>query len=354
MNGALLEHTLPYACARKRARADANAKMNEQTQTEIVMKRAQLKNLLRLAALLALGAAGPAAANSGLRTQFGEVVVRNLKIGQTYSLQKMLNLPYRVVNTGDQQVELKVDLIQLATGDLKDGYEPLPDLSWVRLSTQDFTVDPSQEVASDVIVSIPDDPKYMGRRYEADIWAHTIDRTTIVAVGMMSKLLIAVSSQRATQDELKYKPSERQLANLDFTLFPAIGKASDVPVGRVVDLTKDYKASIKIVNPNDQAMRFKIVSEPNWETLLTRPRDFEDAWDPKWLTPAEDVVEVPGNSIKDVALSLHLPQGDSYYGRHFFFPVSVTPLGQDIPTKVFYKLLVGIQDKPAAPGAPKK
>ena len=305
------------------------------------------------AALLAVSTAGPAAA-SGLRTQFGEVVVRNLKIGQTYSLKKMLNLPYRVVNTGDQPVDLKLDVVRLSTASLKAGYQPLPDLSWVTLSTRAFTVNPNEEVATDVIVSIPDDEKYMGHRYEADIWARTSDHSSIVAVGMMSKLLIAVSSKRATAEELKYKPSEHQLANLDFTLFPAIGKVPDFPVGRDVDLTKEYKVSIKLVNPNDQAMKFKIVSEPNWETMLTRPEGFEDAWDPKWLRPAQDVVEVPGNSLKDVGLFLHLPQGESYYGRRFFFPVSVTPLGTDIPTRVFYKLLVGVESKPAAAAGAKK
>ncbi len=315
------------------------------------MKRLQ-HQLLTLAALLGL-AALPASAG-GLRTPFGEVVVRNLKIGQTYSLQKMINLPYRVVNTGEDQVDLMIDVIRLDTSTLKDGYEPLPDLSWVTLSTRSFTVQPNEEVATDVVVSIPDDEKYMGHRYQANIWARTRDRSSIVAVGMMSKLLIAVSSKRATVEEQKYKPSDHQLANLDFTLFPSVGKIPDFPVGREVDLAKEYKVSIKLVNPNDQAMTFKIVSEPNWETLLGRPNGFEDAWDPKWLRPAVDEVEVPGNSLKDVPLFLHLPQSDAYYGRHFFFPVSVTPVGTDIPTRVFYKLLVGVQDKPAAKPDAKK
>src|SRR5579885_572717 len=129
MIGRSKESTLPYARARKRARADASAKMNIQTQTkELVMKTLQkAMTLAVLAAAAMLGGSLPADA-SGLRTQFGEVVVRNLKIGQTYSLQKMINLPYRVTNTGEEPVDLTVDVIRLDTATLKDGYEALPSL----------------------------------------------------------------------------------------------------------------------------------------------------------------------------------------------------------------------------------
>ncbi len=48
-----------------------------------------------------LAAAMPAAApasGAGLKTQFGEVIVKGLKIGKTYSMHKLVNLPLRLVN----------------------------------------------------------------------------------------------------------------------------------------------------------------------------------------------------------------------------------------------------------------
>jgi hypothetical protein len=311
--------------------------------------------IVTAAALLAAAflAAAPAQADSGLRTQFGEVVVRNLKIGQTYSLQKMLNLPYRVVNTGDDSVNLRIDVVKLATETLKDGYDPLPSLDWVRVSTHDFIVQPNAEAVTDVIVSIPDDEALMGRRFEADLWARTQTPRGMVAVGVASKLLIQVSSQRASEEELKYKPSEHQLTNLDFTLYPAVGRADGVPVGKPVDLTKDFKCSVKLINPNDKPMRFKIQSMPNWEVLLDRPKGYVDGWDPKFVTPAVDEIEVPANSLRDVALKFEVPNEDRFYGRAFYFPIAVSVQDQEIPSRIFYKLLVRMQDRPA-PETPKK
>src|SRR5476651_1849643 len=73
------------------------------------------------AALIALSAL-PAQATSGLRSPLGEVVIRHLKIGQTYSMYKLMNLPLRVVNTGDEDVDLHIETV--AVTDLLPGYVP--------------------------------------------------------------------------------------------------------------------------------------------------------------------------------------------------------------------------------------
>lgn len=300
-----------------------------------------------LAGALLLLAARPARA-AGLRTQFGEVVVRNLKIGQTYSLQKMLNLPYRVTNTGEEPVNLVIDVIKIATETVKEGYELVPSTSWVTLSQREFPqLQANAEAVADIVVSIPDDESLLGRRFEAPIWARTQSPRGVIAVGMMSRLHIQVDSKRATEEELKYKPSDRQIANMDFTLFPAVGRVQGAAVGRVVDLTKEHKVSIKLVNPNETPLRLKIVSEPNWEALLEKPKGFVDAYNPKWLKPESDVVEVPANSLKDVKLTLEIPQEDRFYGRMFFFPVSVQLQDQEIASRVYYKLLVQMEPHPS-------
>lgn len=305
----------------------------------------QVKMIAAIAVVLLSAAQSQA---RGLRTQFGEVVVRNLKIGQTYSLQKMLGLPYRVVNTGDETVDVLVDVVAPTPENSKEGYELAPSTSWVRLDRTEFRqVQANAEAVTDVIVTIPDDESLMGRRFQVPIWARTHSLRGVVAVGMMSRLLIQIDSKRATEEELKHKPSDRKIANLDFTLYPAVGRTENVALGREVNLTKEHKASVKLVNPNEQAMKFKIVSEPNWEALLERPKGYVDAYNPKWVRPAQEVVEVPGNSLKEVPLILEIPKEDRYYGRSFYFVISVAPQDQEIASRVYYKLLVALEPHPS-------
>ena len=303
----------------------------------------------RLMTILLMTLAGAAQANSGLRTTFGEVIVRGLKIGQTYSMHKMLNLPLRIVNTSDQEVELLCDVI-LAQGDgVKRGYEVASSTSWVRLEQTRFQVGPNREAVTDVIVSIPNDTALLGRRFQIDIWSRTRSTRGTYAVGIQSRLLVHVDSTPPTEDELKKPFVQEQLTNLDFTVLPMVATVLEVPLGREVDLRRELKTSIKLVNPNDKALNFRIRSIPNWESLLNVPAGFEDAYNPQWLRPEKEVVKVEGNSIADTGLYLNIPDTEQNRGRSFFFSVGIEVLEQKIPTRVFYKLLATTPaGKPAA------
>jgi hypothetical protein len=280
-----------------------------------------------------------AARAGGLRTPFGEVVVRNLKIGQTYSLYKLLNLPLRVVNTGAEQVELKIETIPTPAEALNKGYERVPSSEWVRVENSTFTVAPNHEAVTDLIISIPNDKTLLGRRFQADIWSHTTDARALL-VGLQSRLLIHIDSTPPTEEELKKKFVNESLANLDFTVFPVNGIVTDVPLGREVDLRKERKLSIKLINPNDQPLNFRVRSIPIWESVIQLPAGYNQADNAGWLTPEKDVVKVEGNSIGETSLHINLPDVDGVRNQHFFFIVSFELLEQKIPTRVYYRLLV--------------
>ena len=303
-----------------------------------------------LAAALACAGASPAAA-SGLRSPFGEVVIRNLKIGQTYSMFKLLNLPLRVVNTGSEPVDLRIETAQAAA--LSAGYEEIPSRDWIRVDQSSFTVGPNREAATDLIISIPNDAKLLGRRFQIDLWSHTTDRQALL-VGLRSHLLIQIDSTPPTEDELKKKFVDAKLANLDFTILPVNAAVGDIPIGRSVDLRKERKVSIKLVNPNERALNFRVRSIPVWESMTTAPEGYEAAINPQWLRPMKDVVTVEGNSIAETSLLLEIPDQPAYYGRHFLFIVGFEVLEQQIPTRIYYRLIVDTLKAEAKESAPKK
>jgi hypothetical protein len=78
--------------------------------------------------LVALLGAMPALASSpqlahagGLRCSIGEVVIENLKIGRTYSLKTLANLPLTLTNTTDGPVNLAVDALVPDASELRQG-----------------------------------------------------------------------------------------------------------------------------------------------------------------------------------------------------------------------------------------
>lgn len=298
-----------------------------------------MRNVLAIVTALAAMTASPAQA-AGLRTKFGEVVVQGLKIGQTYSLKDLVNLPYAVVNTGEEETDLLIDVVWATSDVVKVGYEQIGALDWVKLEQTRFVVAPNREVATDVTITIPDDPSLLGRRFQASIWARTRAPKGVLAAGMQSRLLIHIDSTPPTEEEMKRKFVNKRLANLDFSLLPTHGTADAVPLGRSVDLRKHAKIVVKIVNPNDQTLNFRVRSIPTWESLLSVPPGYEPAYNPQWLKPVKDVVKSEGNSITEAELTVEIPDAPLNRGKKFFFSVGVEVLEQEIPTRFYYRLHV--------------
>jgi len=142
---------------------------------------------------------------------------------------------------------------------------------------------------------------------------------------------------------------DENVANLDFTVIPINAEVLDVPIGRAVDLRKERKISIKLINPNDRAVSFRVRSIPSWESELRPPTGYEDPPDSKWCKPDSEIVKVEGNAIGETSLTLDIPDEPRNYGKRYFFLVSFEVLEQKIPVRVFYRLMVGTQDAKAAP-----
>jgi hypothetical protein len=282
----------------------------------------------------------------GLRTTFGQVYVENLQIGMTYSLDKLIHLPLRIVNESDAEVKLDLSVIAPPNGGLKKGFEPIPNLNWIKLEQDHLTAAPMHEAVTDIVISIPNDPKLLGRKFQVDIWSKTNNKTGMFQTGLDSRLLLFINTVPPSEEELKKKFVNRRLANLDFTLFPSGGVAENVPLGKDFDLMKERHLSIKIVNPNDKTLNFRILSIANWELTLPLPPGVVDAPDPKWVRPAKEIIAISPDKIKETALIANIPDKPENRGKAFFFVISAEILQQEIATHVYYQLVVKTQDKP--------
>jgi hypothetical protein len=222
---------------------------------------------------------------------------------------------------------------------LNEGYEEAPSLDWVRVDKGTFTIAPNREAVTDLIITIPNDEKLLGRRFQSDVWTHSVDHRALL-VGLKSRLLMHIDSTPPSEEELKKKFVNESLANLDFTISPMNAEAADVAVGRTVDLRKEHKLQIKIVNPNDVALNFRVRSIPVSESMILAPSGYVEARDPAWLQPEKDVIKIEGSSIASFGLKLKVPDEPGLRGQNLYFIVAFEVLEQQIPTRVYYRLMV--------------
>lgn len=129
----------------------------------------------------------------GLSTKFVEAKLTGVKIGQSYSVEKVTGKALVVDNTTtDATLDIVVEPERPVKYNLSKGYEPIPDISWVKLEKNFFTgIGPGQSAKTDIIITIPTKKKYEGRKFQVYIYSHTKGGGTF-SVGLMSRILIEI------------------------------------------------------------------------------------------------------------------------------------------------------------------
>jgi len=128
----------------------------------------------------------------GLRTPFGKVTLKNIPPGDTYSMRSDAKFPMVIENTSDRKVQLQLDILAPEEEEVQEGYEPIPDVNWIKLEKDSFSLTAGKKAETDVTISVPDDSKYHGRKFHVFIWSHTIGES--IGVGLKSKLLFSVAN----------------------------------------------------------------------------------------------------------------------------------------------------------------
>lgn len=127
----------------------------------------------------------------GLSSHFVEVTMKGAVPGKTYSVKELTGRVVDVTNTTeDITVSIAIEPEKPVDYNLVKGYEPIPDLSWVIVEKNHFNdVKPKDTVSTDVLISIPNDKEYGGKKYQVYIYSHTAGKETF-RMGLMGRILI--------------------------------------------------------------------------------------------------------------------------------------------------------------------
>lgn len=275
----------------------------------------------------------------GLSTQLGEVVVTNLQIGQTYNLRDLANLQITVTNTGEYVVNLKMDVLQPKNRELRQGAAIIPDASWVTLSQDYFTVGSMQPASSDIIISIPDDPQYLGKKFQVIIWSHTVGAgSTFMEVGLKSRIIFSTDSVKADVDKLVTSSD----ASLDFSLQPEEIHLDNVPVGMSYDITEKTGRVLTITNSGDHQKAFKLHSRTVAGSSATLTDQYDDAPEASYLRFSDNEFVLDPKETKTVNMYLNFPTNEEYNGKHYMFIIHLYSADAIVTTGVYSRMYVSI------------
>ncbi len=272
---------------------------------------------------------------SGISTSFSEVLLEDLQPGVKYSIEKIANFPLKVINNSSEKVSLKIEAIE--SSNLRPGFEKIPDLSWISLEKNEFSLNPYETAITDLLIQIPDKKKYLDKKYQVNIWSHVLSKNeggVVFAPGLESVLLITTNKVKIKNTELV-----TEKVNLTFSVEPMKTFFYDIKVCKFYDLYEYKNESIKIINSDNIEHTYLLQSLPIKESMVKLEENYKECPNPNFLSFHRPEITVPAGQTGEIKLYLKFPDKKKYRNEKYMFVIYVSVkakgIGGGIYTKVF-------------------
>lgn len=297
------------------------------------LTRHACKKILSLMGALVIVFPSSPAWGLGLAARFGEVVVENAEIGRTYNLRETLKLPFGIENRGIGEVEVVVEFEPPAKNHVKEGYEAIPDPTWLRALPDRLKIGPKSQGFFDLLLTIPDDPALNGRHFHAIVKARTIG-TGLLGVAIENNLRFSVGPG---PESLKEEKRQKAMAKLDFDVSPQTIYVTDVPLGKAFDTKAEQNKVIRVANYASDPLPIKLTSE-EWNQKLYMPAGYEPIPDPSWVKFKTSEQKIEPEQIGSFQFVIQIPDEPAYRGKKFAALIRTglsTGFWLDAPVTVF-------------------
>ena len=301
-----------------------------------------MKMLAKLMVVLILSCSGAletAEAVIGISTRFVDVTLEYVAVGRPINLRKLRNIPYTVRNRGDSAMEVKAEVVIPRKDEIMEGYEAIPDPTWVQVIPDRYTIPPDQTAYAEIVIQIPDRPEYIGKHYQAKIWGHSLNKG-LFSAGAESRLRFSTGPGPET---LKEEAKEKAMLTMDFEISPSALYAANVEPGKKYKVNDLVQKKLKVVNRSESPIRLKFKSVP-WVHEVLMPAGYEAAPDPSWLMidPNDEIIK--GEKIVTIDPIVQIPAGDEHRGKSYAFLIK-TDVVMGVDIDMYTKVLVVIAPK---------
>jgi hypothetical protein len=248
----------------------------------------------------------------GLAARFGDVVIENARIGQTYNLRDALKIPLGIENRSAVEVTVVIEFEKPEKKVMKESWEPIPDPSWLKSIPGELRIGPNAQGFFDLLLTIPDDPSLNGRHFQATIKART-SGTGLFGVAVENNLRFSIGPG---PESLKEEKRKKAMAQLDFNVSPQSIYVNDVPLGVKYDAKGEQNKVIRVANYAKDPLPMKLTSE-EWDQRLYKPAGFEAIPDPKWITFKKAEQNISPDQIGTFSMIITIPNDEKYRGKKF-------------------------------------
>lgn len=277
----------------------------------------------------------------GIAVRFAEVILEDLEPGGVYNLRATKGLPYTVMNNYEGIRDIEILITKPDAADCKQGYEPIPDIAWVRVIPDNFRLGYHESAYCSIIISVPWNEEYRGRHFQVGILARAkpdpFAKGVAIVPQVMYWLRFNVGTKALETTEMARK--RKEFMTLNFHLEPDSLYLRDIETGKQISLGKKGIPALKVVNLGPEKLKLEFKSVP-WKKRFGISEGYEATPDPAFLRCAKETVGIKPDHIVNVPLVLEIPDEPEYRGKKYVFIIKTKLKETEVPLEIFSRVYI--------------
>ena len=273
-------------------------------------------------------------------TSWADLVLENLQIGETYNLTTLKNCPMVIKNSENETLDINITIDPPSKQELKEGYETIPDINWIKIVPNKFRVGPMESASADVIITIPQDEKLVGRHFQAQINAAStplgVTGNFIIATGTRTRIRLSVGGMGP--ESLMREKKVKKMKSLDFEFDPTSNRVAEpIKLGKKINLKKDAQIKLNLINKATDSLTLNISAVTD-KTILGNTEDYE-VGNPEFIEIKPKKIKIEGESIEKLTLFVNIPNKQEYRNKKYVFLIKAEVIDV-IPIEIYSKLYI--------------
>jgi hypothetical protein len=277
----------------------------------------------------------------GIAVEFADIILEDLELGGVYNLRAMRGLSYTVMSNyeGIRDIEILVEKPNL--GDCEKGYEPIPDIAWVRVIPDSFRLGYREKAHCAIIISIPENEEYRARHFQVAILARAKPDPFAKGVALVPQVSYKLRFNVGTKgpETIEMVRKRKKFMTLNFHLEPDSLYLHDIQIGKQIILGKKGIPALKVVNLGPEKLKLQFKSLP-CEERFGISEGYEPAPEPDFLKFTKETMNVKADHIVNVPLVLEIPDEPEYRGKKYVFIIKAELKDTEVPLEIYSRIYV--------------
>jgi hypothetical protein len=277
----------------------------------------------------------------GIAVRFAEVILEDLEPGGVYNLRATKGLPYTVMNNYEGIRDIEILITRPDAADCEQGYEPIPDIAWVRVIPDNFRLNYRENAYCSIIISVPWNEEYRSRHFQVGILARVKPDPFAKGVAIVPQVRYWLRFNVGTKapETIEMARKRKKFMTLNFHLEPDSLYLRDIETGKQIILGKKGIPALKVVNIGPEKLKLEFKSVP-WNKRFGISEGYEPTPEPAFLRCAKETVGVKPDHIVNVPLVLEIPDEPEYRGKKYVFIIMAKLKETEVPLEIFSRIYV--------------